>query len=226
LQSYDDIINFIISVSAPDSDYDESILYQLTEKQIDNLYNQYKDNIQKMVDEYGKTPEQKKLLKNQYKKIEMPVYYQAKDSWDTTAMYVETYGIVLAVIVGFLASGIFAEEFQTGAEAVFFSAKFGRSKATKNKIVAGMLLTTIVYWGGMVILTLISFGIMGLSGFNTLYQIDQPYAIYYMTYGQYYFIMLVCGYIASLFAASLTMLVTAKMRTRNVAVVIPFFCIV
>lgn len=223
MQSYDDIINFVVSVFAPDSDYDESILYKLTEKQLENLYTQYKHNIQKMIDEYGKTPEQKKFLKNQYKEIEMPIYYEAKDSWNTMAMYVETYGIILAVIIGFLTSGVFAEEFRNGAEAVFFSTKYGRSKATKNKILAGMLITTIVYWVGMGVLTLISFGIMGMSGFNTPYQIDQPYAIYYMTYGQYYFLMLICGYIASLFAASLTMLVTAKMRTRNVAVVIPFF---
>ncbi len=223
MQSYDDIIDFIVSISSPDSDYDESVLFQLTEKEIRNLYTTYENNIQDMIDEYGKTPEQKKFLTRQYKKIKMPLYYQAKDSWNTMAMYVETYGIVLAVIIGFLASGIFDEEFRTGAEAVFFSTKYGRSKAIKNKIAAGVLMTTVVYWVGVGILTLISFGIMGTSGSRTPYQIDQPYSIYCMTYGQYYFVMAVCGYIASLFAASLTMLVTAKMHTRNVAVGIPFF---
>ncbi len=43
------------------------------------------------------------------------------------------------------------------------------------------------------------------------------------TFGQYYFAMVLCAYIASLFAASLTMLVTAKMHSRNVAAGIPFF---
>ncbi len=222
-QSYDDIISFIVSVSLPDSDYDESVLYQLTEEQIENLYTTYEHNKQKMVDEYGNTPEQKKFLAKQYEKIEMPFYYQAKDAWTTMAVYVETYGIVLAVIIGFLVSGIFDEEFRTGAEAVFFSTKYGRSKAVKNKIVAGLLVATIVYWAGVGILTLLSFGIMGTSGFQTPYQIEQPYSIYYMTYGQYYLAMALCAYIASLFAASLTMLVTAKMHSRNVAAGIPFF---
>lgn len=223
IQSYDDISSFIVNVSTPDFEYDESALYRLTEKQTKNLYTTYENNIQKIIAEYGKTPQQKKFLEKQYEKITMPLYYEAKDSWDIMEMYAETYGIILAIIIGFLASGIFAEEFQTGAEAVFFSTKYGRTKATKNKIVTGLLMTTIVYWIGVGILTLISFGIMGLSGFRTPYQIDQPYSIYAMTYGQYYFLILVCGYIASLLAASVTMFVTAKMHTRNIAVGIPFF---
>ena len=44
-----------------------------------------------------------------------------------------------------------------------------------------------------------------------------------MTYGEYYLLSLLCGYIASLFCASLTMLVTVKMHTAGVAVCIPFF---
>ena len=223
LQAYNDIVQFIVTVSRPDLEYDEGVLYQLTEKEINNLYTTYERNIQAMIAEYGQTSQQKKFLARQYRKVKMPLFYRAKDSWDTMAMYVETYSIVLAVIIGFLASGIFSEEFRAGAEAVFYSTKYGRSKAVKIKIVAGLLMTTIVYLVGVGILTLISFGIMGTSGFHTPYQIDQPYSIYSMTYGQYYLLMVVCGYIASVFAASLTMLVTAKIHTRNIAIGIPFF---
>lgn len=84
-------------------------------------------------------------------------------------------------------------------------------------------MTTLVYWIGISLLNLISFGIMGISGFQTPYQIEQPYSIYTMTYGQYYLLILVCGYIASLLAASVTMLVAAKMHSANVAICIPFF---
>lgn len=80
-----------------------------------------------------------------------------------------------------------------------------------------------MYWVGIGTLSLVSFGVMGISGFHTPYQIDQPYSIYAMTYGQYYLIILVCGYISSLFSASVTMLITAYMHTANVAICIPFF---
>ena len=36
------------------------------------------------------------------------------------------------------------------------------------------------------------------------YQIDDPYSIYVMTYGEYYLLILVGGYIATMFCAALT----------------------
>ena len=48
-------------------------------------------------------------------------------------LYVVTYSIVLAVLMGVLASGIFSEEITLKADAIFFSSKYGRDKAIKNK---------------------------------------------------------------------------------------------
>lgn len=163
------------------------MLYRLSDEELENFYSTYEENIQKMVQSYGKSSKQQEFLKRKYEEIEMPLDYAAKDSWDTMAMYAQTYGIILAVVIGFLAAGIFADEFRTKAEAVFFSTKYGRSKATRNKLLTGIVMTTVVYWTGMGILSIVSFGVMGTSGFLTPYQIDQPYSIYSMTYGEYYF---------------------------------------
>lgn len=223
VQSYNDITHFVIQIMTPDSDWDENTLYQLTDEQARELYNIYKDNMLKMSIDYGKTPEQQKLLMKEYEKIQMPVTYESVVSWDTMILYAETYEMVLAIVIGFLTAGIFAEEFRNRAESVYYSTKYGRSKATKNKILAGVLTTTIVYWTGTGILTLISFTVMGTSGMHTPYQLMFPYSIYSMTFGQYYLLILICGYIASLLTASTAMLTTAKMHTPYVAVCIPFF---
>lgn len=223
IQAYSDIENFVIEVLTPDTDWDQSVLYQLEDGQAAGLYSIYDQNLQEMAKEYGETPEQQKFLAEQYEKTELPLTYEAKDSWDTMVMYVETYGIILAIVIGFLAAGIFAEEFRCKADAVFFSAKYGRTKAAKSKVLAGLLMTTIVYWAGMGILSLVSLGIMGISGFSTPYQLYQPYSIYDMSFGQYYLIAVLCGYIASLLAASVTMLIAAKMQSASVAVCVPFF---
>lgn len=222
-QSYEDITSFAISVLTPDSEWDEGVLNQLSDEEAGALYSTYKDNIRKMAKEYGETKEQRQFLEKQYDKIKMPFTYKAMVSWDTMILYAETYGIILAIVIGFLAAGIFAEEFSSRAEAVFYAAKYGRSKAVRNKIKVGMLMTTIVYWTGVGMLSLICFTVMGVSGFSTPYQMEQPYSIYPMTYGQYYVLILACGFIACLLAASVCMLVTAKMCTANVAVCIPFF---
>lgn len=187
------------------------------------FYDTYHKNMEKMAEEYGKTSVQKKYLEKKYNEIKLPVEYESYSSWDTMIMYVETYSIILAIIVGFICAGIFADDFQTKADAVFFSTKYGRTKAVKTKILAGIATTVMIYCMGIILLSVICFGIMGTSGMNTPYQMYQAYSIYIMSYGQYYLLTVVCGFIASMLAAVVSMLVAAKMHTISVAVCIPFF---
>ena len=223
LQPMDDIRDFMISVLTPDSDYDTGVLQQMTTEEARDFYGIYHDNMEKMAAEYGKTPAQKAFLQKQYSKIRLPLTYESFSPWSTMIMYAETFGIILAIAVGFLCAGIFADDFQLRADAVFFSEKYGRTKATRTKLLAGFAVTTAVYWAGIFLMSVICFGIMGVSGAHTPYQVEQAYSIYAMTYGQYYLLTVVCGYIASLLAASLSMLVAAKMHTISVAICVPFF---
>ena len=223
VQSYYDIYDFVIDIMTPDSEWNESVLYQLSDEQLKDIYTIYQGNMRKMAEEYGTTPEKKNFLESIYEKVEIPLTYAAKDSWDTMTMYAQTYVLLMAVIIGFLTAGIFSGEFRSGTEDVFLAAKYGRSKAIKNKIIAGILMATVVYWIGVGLLSFISFAVMGTSGFFTPYQLGDPYSIYVMTYGEYYLLILVGGYIATMFCAVLTMLVTVKMHTPNLAVCIPFF---
>lgn len=223
VQSYYDIYSFVIDVMTPDSEWNESVVYQLSDEQLQDIYTIYQDNMKKMAEEYGTTPEKKSYLESIYEKIEIPLTFEAKDSWDTMTMYAQTYVLLMAVIIGFLAAGIFSGEFRPGTEDVFLAAKYGRSKAIKNKVIAGILMATVVYWVGSGLLSFISFAVMGASGFFAPYQLGDPYSIYVMTYGEYYLLILVGGYIATMFCVALTMLVTVKMHTPNLAVCIPFF---
>lgn len=223
VQSYWDIVLFASRMYTTDLAGALADMVRLTEKDLAHIYDAYADNLQNMAKEYGKTPEQEEFLREQYKKIEIPITYEAFDSWDIMTIHAEGYTLILVVVIGFLAAGIFDEEFRNHAELVFFTTKYGRSKAVKNKIAVGMLTTTIIYWAGIGLLSLISFGIMGVSGYDTTYQFAYPYSFYVITQGQRYLLVVVCGYIASLLSASVTMSVTAKMHTVKVAVVIPFF---
>ena len=69
LQPIDDIRGFIISVLTPDSEYDESVLNQITEENIQEFYDTYHKNMEKMAEEYGKTFVQKKYLEKKYNEI-------------------------------------------------------------------------------------------------------------------------------------------------------------
>lgn len=189
--------------------------------QIASIYDTYHDNLRAMSEEYGDTPEKQAFLMEQYEKIDTPFTYEAYDSWDTMLMYATTCGLILIIVISFIAAGIFAEEFQYKADAVFFSTRYGRSKAVHTKIRAGLIIATVVYGIGIGLLSIISFSVMGISGASTAYQFSQPYAIYSVTFGQMYGILVLSGYIASLLAASVSMLIASKTKTMSIAIIVP-----
>ena len=201
--------------------------YQDDNVQAKDIYSIREQYIEQLIQKYGDTPEKQEFLRKQYEKADTPFYYEASDSWNTMLLYATTYGIILVVLIGFLAAGIFSDEFSLRADSVFFSCRYGRSRAVRSKILTGLLMATVIYWAGMALLSGISFAVMGVSGFGTTYQIQYPYSIYNISVGQEYLILLLCGYIASLLSASVAMLVSAKTHSANIAVCIPFilFCV-
>ena len=145
----------------------------------------------------------------------------------TMLLYATTGSLILIIVIGFLSAGIFAEEFQYKADAVFFSTRHGRSNAVYAKICAGLIVVTLVYWIGIGVLSAISFAFIGISGAATTYRFSRPYAVYSVTFGQMYGILVLGGYIASLLAASVAMLIASKTRAMSIAAVVPFvlFCV-
>ncbi|MCM1499265.1 MAG: ABC transporter permease, partial [Clostridium sp.] len=121
-----DILHFANGIYQTKDDVVLAGLEHLVEEDFGHIYDTYVDNLQNMAKEYGETPEQEKLLKEQFKKTETPIAYEAYDSWKTMAEDAELYILVLVVVIGFLAAGIIDEEFQNHAERVFFTTKYGR----------------------------------------------------------------------------------------------------
>ena len=72
-------------------------------------------------------------------------------------LYATTYSMILLIVISFFSAGLFSEEFRLGADSIFFSTKMGRSRGMKIKIVTGLIMATIIYWGTMLILSIISF---------------------------------------------------------------------
>ncbi len=226
VQSMQDIEFMINDILRGDGEYDDSAILNITPEQAGDLYAIREGQIENIIEEYGETTEQREFLREVYEKTDTPFYYEAAGSWTDMYTYATTYGIILVVLIGFLAAGIFSDEFTFRADAVFFSARYGRSKAVRGKILSGLLMATAIYWAGMLLLSGISFAVMGVSGFGTPYQIEFPYSIYNMTCGQEYLLIVLGGYIAALLSASVCMLTAAKTRSASIAVCVPFilFC--
>lgn len=221
-QEYGDIKDLCVSILCYDKEFDESVLDGLEINDAGRIYEIRKDNIIRGINEYGITDAQKQFLEKEFSKTKAPFDYEPADSWKTMGLYATTYAIVLLMVIAFIAAGIFSEEYEMQADTVFFSTKWGRSKGTKAKIVTGLIVATVIYWLSMALLSLLSFGVMGVSGARSPIQIEYSYCIYNLTFAQRYLVILWSGYIGCFLAATIAMFASAKYHSSRMAICFPF----
>lgn len=204
---------------------------RITPDQVGDFYpNRTKLMKQWLYDETGSayrlfTEKEKLYLVEQYETLDTPFYYTYAEGWEQL-LYNSPFVIMVgALILGYLAAGIFANEFKWKSDAVFFSARYGRDKAAGAKIGAGFVMVTALYWGAVLVYTLLTLGCLGYDGWNCPIQIDLWKVFYHLKLWQAWALTAVGGYIGSLFFVFLTMWVSAKTRSSLFAVTVPFLLI-
>ena len=65
------------------------------------------------------TQAEKDFMIQKYKELKTPFYYEYIDGWAALLQNISTFILVLALVIGFLVSGIFSDEFQTKADSIF-----------------------------------------------------------------------------------------------------------
>lgn len=168
---------------------------------------------------------EKQFLIRQYENIETPFQVDYFKGWDQL-IYVSPGLIMMSVLViCYLASGIFANEFRWKADAVFFSTDYGRTKANAAKIKAGIVMVTMLYWISVACYTLYVLCYLGFDGMNVPIQFSMWNSFYNLSHGQVYALTVLLGYLGALFFAMLTMWVSAKTKSAVFAVTLPFIFI-
>lgn len=168
------------------------------------------------------TDAQKEFLITRYENLKTPFYYEYTGGWSALLQNISTFILMLALVIGFFVSGIFSEEFQTKADSIFFSSKWGRNKAVLAKISAGVLITTILYVVFVLLYTAIVLLALGADGAGCPIQLDLWRSAYNITFFQTYLLIIAGGYVGTLFAAVISMIVSAAARSTATAVIVPF----
>ena len=129
------------------------------------------------------------------------------------------------LILGYLVSGIFSNEFRWKTDAVFYTTHHGRGRAVSAKIKAGIVLVSVLYWGGVLICTLFTLCFCGFDGRNCAIQFDFYRSFYNLTYWETYLFYVISCYIGTLFMMFLCMWVSAKTKSAVFATTVPFILI-
>lgn len=165
------------------------------------------------------------FLISQYETLETPFYIDYTEGW-TQLLYYSPFVIMMAaLILGFLASGIFANEYRWKADPVFFSARHGRDKAVWAKIGAGFWMVTGLYWACVLVYSLVTLGVLGFDGWGCPIQIALWKGFYHLKLWQAWVLTSVGGYIGNLFFAFFTMWVSAKTRSLMFSSTVPFLLV-
>lgn len=125
--------------------------------------------------------------------------------------------------MAFLTAGIFANESRWKTNSLYFCTMLGRQRGTAAKLTAGFLLTTIVYWGVLLTVNLITLGLMGFDGGSCPIQADYHNwnRIYNITFFQRSVYALADGYLLWMFLSAFVMLVSAASGSLSLSAVIP-----
>lgn len=226
-QGIADIRELINSTFSDLFDYDYFRADSVPSDEINGFYQKRIDSLKKYLEsgeEYF-SDAQKDFLIEQYEALKTPLHYEYADGWMALmgSQYLPTLMIILTVILGFLVSGIFSDEFQLKTDSIFFSAKHGRGRAVLSKIEAGFVTITAVYWGAVLLYTAVVLCSLGFGGAGCAVQIGSKWrSIYNLTYLQDYLFTVVGGYVGNLFILNFSMLVSAKSRSTVLATTIPF----
>ena len=223
-QGISDISNLMNYAFSEWRDYNYYIIDNLSAKEAKQVYQKRISSLKGYLESGEETfPDaQKKFLIERYENLKTPFYYEYFGGWSALLQNISTFLLMLALVIGFLVSGIFSDEFQIKADSIFFSSKLGRSKAVVSKVSAGFLIATVSYAVFVFFYTAIVLLMLGADGANCPIQLDLWRSAYNITFLQAYRLIVAGGYVGTLFAAILAMIVSAASRSTTTAVIVPF----
>ena len=141
------IMDVIIYAFSDYRDYNYYAADHVSDDEVGTIYERRISTLKEWLDS-GKetfTQVEKDFMIQKYEELKTPFYYEYMDGWAALLQNISTFILMLALVIGFLVSGIFSDEFQSKADSIFFSARFGRSRGISAKEGAGFCITTGFY---------------------------------------------------------------------------------
>ena len=223
-QGIEGILDVINSAFSEFRDYNPYAADHVLDNEVGEIYERRISTLKNWLDtgEEAFTKEEKDFLIQNYENLKTPFYYEYIDGWAALLQNISTFILILALAIGFFVSGIFSDEFQTKADSIFFSTKLGRNKGVLSKISAGFMITTVFYLLFVLLYTGIVLLILGADGANCPIQLDLWRSVYNITILQAYLLIVLGGYVGTLFASILAMLISAITHSTTTAIIVPF----
>ncbi len=225
LEPYDDVLSLLRRNYSPTGSYDYYVLSSVSDEMIDQFYEIRHTKIEEIVNmdySYGNYSQtEKEFILNKDSKIETPFSYDYTDGWsDILTRGFFTVFLLIGLTVCVIIAPIFAFEYQTGADAVVLSTRFGKKRVIYAKILAGFLVASGIYFFATSFYMVIAFAAYGVQGWNASFQILSFTSFYNLTILQVFLCGLLLNYLIVMAVMSITMLLSSVCNTSFSAVII------
>ncbi|KGM95721.1 ABC transporter permease [Clostridium botulinum] len=209
--SYADTLNYDIIDSLHSKDIKD--FYKRRDKKVKEILN-------KKYSHGSYSQSEKEYVLSLNEKISKPFYFNYFDGWkDILKMLFPVMVMLIALVISICVAPIFALEYQTGADSVILSTRYGKNKLIIAKILAVLLCATFVYFGLILIVTLGMLWCYGIEGWNAAFQVISIKSVYPYSVLEIYLLGVALGYLVILAFSSFIMVLSSKIKTSSIMVI-------
>ncbi|KEH95887.1 ABC transporter permease [Clostridium novyi] len=209
--SYADTLNYDIIDSLHSKDVKD--FYKRRDKKVKEILNKKYSH-----GSYSQSEKDYVLSLNQ--KISKPFYFNYFNGWEEILRRLfQIMAMLIALVISICVAPIFAMEYQTGADSVILSTRYGKNKLIIAKILAVLLCATFVYFGLILIVTLGMLWCYGIEGWNAAFQVMSIKSVYPYSVLEVYLLGVAIGYLVILAFSSFIMLLSSKIKTSAIMVI-------
>lgn len=217
---YRDILALILEAYRP-NEYEVKALMDVSLQEASDFYTFRKAYVSSMLDAEACTPAEKSAVMKLDADVPEALTYDYYEGWSTLLKraFPEVF-LLTALAVCIVVSPIFASEYQTGADALILSSRYGRKQTVLAKMLAGAAATTLFYVASVAISAGTILGVMGIQGWNCDFQLLSLYSFFGLKLWQVFVIGLCINYLVVLWVMAFAMLISAVCSTAFAAVII------
>ncbi|XCP86982.1 ABC transporter permease [Roseburia hominis] len=165
------------------------------------------------------TDNQKEYWSSMQSKVDTPLQYGYYEGWDIIISSFELLMFAILAICIVIAP-VFADEYQTGTDAVILSAKYGKTKLTTAKITASLLFATLAFALNLIVACGLPLAAFGTEGWNLPLQIANTTVPYSLTFLQATLISIGVIYLVLLGMIGLTLFLSSKMKSPYLVLIV------
>jgi len=226
---YNGILKLIRWVYSTAGTYDSEILSSVTDEMASRFYETRHAQVQSLLNmdyTFGNYSQaEKEVITRMDSKVSEPMTFDYSEGW--SALLIRAFPMVFlltGLAVCIVISPVFAYEYQTGADAVVLSSRYGRRETVRAKLAAGFLVTSGIYIAAVFVSFFSIFAAFGVYGWNCEYQIISTTSVYSLKIWQIALAGLIINYVVILSVMAFTMLLSAACKTPFAAVIISTLC--